>query len=112
MREEHQINIKKAQVAVDQNNGKFFTLYHGKDIYLELWVDMGDDEKIVTFVDAPFNTGSHATCYLDMSRNNWQPPYFGSEEGFATWKAGGSFRAVRPQWSLKSRFNQKVRYKK
>lgn len=76
-----------AQVPVDQNNGKFFTLYHGKEIYLELWVDKGTSEKYVTFIDAPFNIGSHAVCYLDMSRSIWQPPYFGSEGGFAAWKA-------------------------
>ena len=81
------LSSRIAQVPVDQSNGKFFTLYHGKEIYLELWVDKGANDKYVTFIDAPFNTGSHAVCYLDMSRSKWQPPYFGSEGGFAAWKA-------------------------
>ena len=77
-----------AQLPVGQANGKFFTLYHGESNFFELWADKGADEAYVThlsYVHLP--VGRQAVCYFDMGRRSWQPPFMGSSEAFATWKA-------------------------
>ena len=76
-----------AQLPVGQTSGKFFTLYHG-DIPMQLWVDKGDNDDYVTHICyAPLSVGRQDICYFDMGRCSWQPPFFGTSEDFAKWKA-------------------------
>ena len=77
-----------AQLPVGQTSGKFFTLYHGPSNAFQLWADKGDDEAYVTHLSyVPLPVGQQSVCYFDMGRQSWQPPFFGSPEDFATWKA-------------------------
>ena len=81
------LSSRVAQLPVGQASGKFFTLYHGEDNAFELWADKGADEAYVTHFSASLPLGRQAVCYFDMGHRSWQPPFMGSTEDFAAWKA-------------------------
>lgn len=81
------LSSRVAQLPVGQTSGKFFTLYHGEYNAFELWADKGADEAYVTHFSAALPLGRQAVCYFDMGRRSWQPPFMGSAEDFAAWKA-------------------------
>ena len=67
---------------------KFFTLNHGDDMTLTIWGKKGDMfHSIATSNHVKIHTDDHVTCYCHIDRLNWQPPFFGTDEAFATWKA-------------------------
>ena len=72
--------------------GKYFTITHGDDVEFELWGVMLDDgdEQSAWIGHTPhnhFGIGEYAVCYFNVSRSKWQPPFFGSSEDCAAWKA-------------------------
>ena len=67
---------------------KIFTLTHGEDIDLTFLGDKADGSDVLcTHPHKSVVAGEHYTVYLDLDRLGWQPPFFGSAEDFAPWKA-------------------------
>lgn len=71
---------------------KYFTISHGDDVEFDLWgVTLVDgDEQYTWMSHAPhnhFGLGEYAVCYFNASRGQWQPPFFGSADACAAWKA-------------------------
>ena len=71
---------------------KYFTLSHGDDVEFDLWgVILDDGDAQYTWLShAPhnhFGIGESAVCYFNASRRKWQPPFFGTDEACAAWKA-------------------------
>ena len=68
---------------------KYFTIHNGKDISME-FRGYDSDTHYHYYRDIPHQTvetGKNYTVYWNLPRRKWQPPFFGSAEEFASWKA-------------------------
>lgn len=85
---EMKLSSRVGQLPVGQTEGKFFTLYHGSSSDFEIWVDTEEDEEGVTYIKyQPVPIGKQTVFYINIERRSWQPPFIGTANDFAAWKA-------------------------
>lgn len=77
-----------AGVMVSSAVNRVFTLVHGEDkAFTFTGTHAGTKEK-ESLIDATLTLvpGTLATCYYNLDRVAFQPPYLGPKDGFAAWK--------------------------
>ena len=72
----------------DGGKRKLFTLVHGEDMELFIRGDkVGSFDDLGACQHKTVATGGYYSFYFDVAHSKWQPPFFGSAEEFAAWKA-------------------------
>ena len=67
---------------------KWFTLTHGEN--LQIYFSSLKDNTESTqygYIVPKINAGDHLVCYFNYNRILWQPPFCGTQEALASWKA-------------------------
>ena len=77
-----------ARMRKGTTTDKFFTLCHGDDMSTAMWNMGGNGSKYFVSSDhMKMHAGDYKKYYLNLDRTSYQPPFFGSVDDFAAWKA-------------------------
>lgn len=78
-----------ARINVGKSHARFFTIEHGNSVNMSFYGDLVDsnDEFLSYYSNLNFDLDRYSFCYLDMNSLNIQPPFYGSAQELADWKA-------------------------
>lgn len=88
MEREHNWTETVGNFPLGRTSQKYFTLTHGVEVDYHVY-GVKEDGKTEWLTDGYYDlgTGEATVFYFDMNRRQWQPPFFGTPEDFAPWKA-------------------------